>query len=55
MAVRCELLHGTENAPFLQRQDARLLGLGRVTGEHLRVEGPAHSVRVKVEQEAELS
>ena len=55
MVVRCELLHGTENAPFLQRQDARLLGLGRVTHEHLRVEGPTHSVRGKVEQEAELA
>ena len=48
---RSARIHGEENAPFLQRKDALLLGHGRGYGGHSRIEGPAHSVRVKVEQE----
>ena len=55
MVVRSDLLHGAENEPFMQRQDARLLGLGRTSAARPKVEGPAHSIRVKIEQEADLS
>ena len=48
---RSARIHGEENAPFLQRKDALLLGHGRGYGGHSRIEGPALSVRVKVEQE----
>ena len=52
LVVRSGLIHGEENAPFLQRQDARLLGAGRLSAAHSRSEGPSIPVRVKVEQEA---
>ena len=56
MSVRADgLLHGPENAPFLLRQDHALLGSGRQSVAHKRVEGPEMSIRVKVEQEAESS
>ena len=55
MTVRASLIHGPENAPFLQRKDARLLGTGLQSGTHGRVYGPDHCIRVKVEQEALLA
>lgn len=55
LSVRSELLHGVDNMPFLQRKDALLLGLGRSSVVRDRVLGPAHSIRVKVEQEAALA
>ena len=55
LVVRSALIHGAENESFLQREDARLLGAGRTTDAHSRVEGPSHSVRVKVEQEVSLA
>ena len=51
LTVRSSLIHGADNAPYLQRRDAHLIGVGRVSGAHSRVEGPTHSIRVKVEQE----
>jgi len=48
-------LHGPENEPFLLRKDSKLLGTGRVSDKHTSMEGPAMSVRVKVEQEAALA
>ena len=48
LVVRSDLLHGPENEPYLQRQDARLLGMGRTSAAPSKVEGPAHSIRVKV-------
>ena len=40
-----------ENEQFLQRRDHALLGTGLISAKAERVEGPAHSIRVKVEQE----
>jgi hypothetical protein len=54
LVVRASLIHGPENDEYLLRRDARLLGAGRVSAAHSRFEGPAHSVRVKVEQERAL-
>ena len=54
LVVRSGLIHGEENAPFLQRRDAKLLDMGRTSDAHMRVEGPQHSIRVKVELELEL-
>ena len=48
---RSARIHGEENAPFLQRKYALLLGHGRGYGGYSRIKGPALSVRVKVEQE----
>ena len=31
LTVRASLIHGPENVPFLQRRDARLIGVGRVS------------------------
>lgn len=53
LSVRNGLLHGSENAPFLQRKDHRLLGTGRGTVPNDREQGPHMSIRVKVEQEAQ--
>jgi len=53
LAVRSNLVHGPENALFLQRKDHRLLGSGRSVSARDRLEGPHMSVRVKVAQEAE--
>eukprot|EP00966_Prymnesium_polylepis_P029250 679112-Prymnesium_polylepis.2 len=53
--VRSGLIHGAENAPFLQRRDARMLGAGRSSAAHSRSEGPSIPVRVKVEQKAALA
>ena len=55
LSVRSSLIHGVDNAPFLQRQDAQLIGVGRVSAAHSRVEGPHMSVRVKTEQEYSLA
>ena len=55
LSVRAKLLHGPENAPYLQRKDASLMKDGRKSAGKGRVFGPMHSVRVKVEQEAENS
>lgn len=55
LVVRSALIHGEENADYLLRADARLLGTGRTSAQHSRVEGPVHSIRVKVEQESALS
>ena len=52
MCVRADLLHGPENVPYLQRRDHQLLGSGRLSQGHSKSEGPSHSIRVKVEQEA---
>ena len=52
LAVRSDLLHGAENVPFLLRADHKLLGSGMLGNVSNRVEGPAHSIRVKVEHEA---
>jgi hypothetical protein len=53
LAVRAEkLLSGAANAPYLQREDHKLLGQGRVHSGLGRVAGPQMSIRVKVEQEA---
>ena len=54
LVVRASLIHGEANGPFLLRPDVKLLGSGRQNSAHSRVEGPAHSIRVKVEQECEL-
>ena len=54
LTVRFGLIHGEENAPFLQRRDAQLLGTGRSSAAHDRSEGPSMSISVKVEQEAAL-
>ena len=51
VTVRASLLHGPENAPFLQRKDHKLLGTGRQSDSPSKVYGPACSIRVKVEQE----
>ena len=53
--VSCDLLHGDENVPFLQRKDHHLLGSGQLSGAHSRVEGPRCCIRVKLEQEADLA
>ena len=50
LAVRASLIHGEQNVPYLQRDDARLCGAGRFSSAPSRVEGPSHSIRVKVEQ-----
>mmetsp|Transcript_1347 Transcript_1347/g.3466 ORF Transcript_1347/g.3466 Transcript_1347/m.3466 type:complete len:89 (-) Transcript_1347:63-329(-) len=55
LSVRSDLLHGPDNAPFLQRKDAHLLGVGRSSVTPSRVQGPQCLIRVKVEQEAALS
>ena len=55
MCVRANLLHGEENAPFLQRKDHHLLGSGHQSNAHSKAEGPHHCIRVKVEKEAESS
>ena len=55
VTVRARLLHGAENAPFRSRQDHKLLGTGRRNDRGCKVEGPQHSVRVKMEQEASNS
>jgi len=55
VVVRCDLLHGPENTPYLLRRDHVLLGTGRLNKMDDRIEGPAHSIRVKVEQESALS
>ena len=47
--------HGADNTPFLQRQDAQLIGVRRVSAAHSRFEGPSMSVRVKTEQEYSLA
>lgn len=52
LAVRADLRHGEENAPYLMRQDAKLQGTGRASEARGSMEGPAHSVRIKIEQEA---
>ncbi|KAL1526456.1 hypothetical protein AB1Y20_015167 [Prymnesium parvum] len=52
LAVRADLIHGEENAPYLKRKDERLLGAGRGSAGRMKVEGPHHSVRCKVEMEA---
>ena len=52
LTVRSGLIHGEENAPFLQRRDAKLVGSGRSSAAPGRVQGPSIPVRVKVEQEA---
>ena len=54
LTVRAGLIHGPENVPFLQRRDARLIGVGRVSAAPSRSEGPSMSIRVKVEQEYTL-
>ena len=54
LTVRSTLIHGAENAPYLQRRDAHLLGSGRSSAAHSRSEGPSIPIRVKVEQEATL-
>ena len=51
LVVRAGLIHGEANEPYLLPRDAQLLGSGRQTSGHSMVEGPAHSIRVKVEQE----
>ena len=51
LSIRAGLLHGEENAPYLQRADASLLGSGRRDPGRKRVEGPTLLVRVKVERE----
>ena len=53
LVVRSGLIHGEENAPFLQRRDAQLIGAGRLSASS-RSEGPSILIRVKVEQEAAL-
>ena len=55
LTVRAGLIHGAENVPFLQRRDARLLGIGRSSAAHDRSEGPSIPIRVKLEQEAALA
>ena len=55
LAVRSGLIQGEENAPFLQRRDAQLVGSGRSSAAPGRVEGPSIPIRVKVEQEAAKS
>ena len=50
LSVRAGLIHGPENAPFLQRADARLIGVGRTSDGPGKLEGPCLSIRVKVEQ-----
>ena len=55
LAVRSDLLHGPENAPFLQRADHALASNGRMNAGLERASGPHHSVRVKVELENEKS
>ena len=55
LAVRSGLMHGAANAPFLQRHDAKLVGLGKKNDAPMKVEGPHASIRVKVEQEAGLA
>ena len=55
LAVRAGLVHGVANAPYLQRQDAKLIGLGKKNDAPRKVEGPHFSIRVKVEQEAALA
>ena len=52
LVVRSGLTHGEANLPFLQREDAKLLGSGRTSSDNMRAEGPHHSIRVKVEAEA---
>ena len=54
LVVRSSLIHGPDNVPYLQRRDAHLIGVGRVSSAPKRVEGPSLSVRVKVEQEHSL-
>ena len=55
LVVHADLLHGAENAPYLQRADHALIGSGRMNKGLKREEGPHHCVRVKVEQETALS
>ena len=55
LAVRADLIHGPENAPYLMRSDHRLLVDGRANEGLSRAEGPHHSVRCKVEQEIALA
>ena len=43
LVVRSGLIHGVENAPFLQRRDAQLIGAGRLSAGHSRSEGPLHT------------
>ena len=52
LTVRATLIHGPENAKFLQRKDARLLACGRADAGRAREAVPSHSVRVKVEAES---
>ena len=54
LATRAGLIHGEANEPFLLHKDAQLLGAGRQASGSCKVEGPVHSIRVKVEQEYEL-
>ena len=55
VVVRAGLIHGEANAPFLQRQDAKLLDAGRVSAAHSSAQGPHITIRVKVEQELECA
>ena len=53
--VRSDLIHGSENAPFLLRKDAKLIGSGCMNDYTGRAAGPALAIRVKVEQEIALA
>ena len=55
LAVHANLIHGPENAPYLQRKDSSLMQSGRKNAGRQREYGPQHSIRVKVEQEAECA
>ena len=53
LSVRSNLLEGPENAPYTLRQDHKLLATGLKNTVSGTVEGPHHSIRVKVEYELE--
>ena len=55
MSLRANLIHGEDNAPYLQRSDAMLLGHGRKNNGRGREEGPHLLVRVKVQMEMDKS
>ena len=55
VVVRAGLIHGEANAPFLQRRDAKLLDVGRVSAAHSSALGPHILIRVKIEQELECA